>query len=60
LIESLGLLPGDVIFLMNQTPITNLSELRTAAQSLQQGDTVIFHIERQRQLMYVPVQIQPN
>jgi serine protease Do len=60
LVESLGLLPGDVIFLMNQTPVTTLSELRSAAQSLQQGDTVIFHIERQRQLMYVPVQLQQN
>ncbi len=60
LVETLGLLPGDVIFLMNQTPITSLPELRSAAQSLQNGDTVIFHVERQRQLMYVPVQIQQN
>jgi S1-C subfamily serine protease len=60
LVETLGLLPGDVIFLMNQTPITSLPELRSAVQSLQQGDTVIFHIERQRELMYVPIQIQLN
>jgi serine protease Do len=58
MIESLGLLPGDVIFLLNQSPITGLSDLRAAAGKLQPGDTAVFHIERQRQLMYVAVRIE--
>jgi serine protease Do len=58
MIESVGLLPGDVIFTINQTPITGLSDLRSAADELQSGDTVVFHIERNRQLMYVAVRIE--
>jgi serine protease Do len=58
MIESLGLLPGDVIFALNRTPVTSLSDLRAAAGQLLPGDTVVFHIERQRQLMYVALRIE--
>jgi serine protease Do len=58
MVESLGLLPGDVIFSLNSSPITSLSDLRAAAEDLQAGDTVVFHIERQRQLVYVAVRVE--
>jgi serine protease Do len=58
MIESIGLLPGDVIFSINQTPVTGLSDLRSAANKLQKGDTVVLHIERQRQLMYVAMRVE--
>jgi serine protease Do len=58
MIESQGLLPGDVIFALNDTPITSLSDLRTAASQLQAGDTVVFHVERQQQLMFVAMRIE--
>lgn len=50
MIETSGFLPGDVIFAVNQTPIRNLSDLRG-------GDTAVFHLERRRELVYVPVEI---
>jgi serine protease Do len=58
MIESIGLLPGDVIFTLNRTPITGLSDLRSEAAKLQRGDTVVFHIERKQQLMYVAMRIE--
>jgi serine protease Do len=58
MIESLGLLPGDVIFALNRTPITSLSDLRAAAGQLLPGDTAVLHIERQRQLMYVALRVE--
>jgi serine protease Do len=58
MIEGLGLLPGDVIFFANKTPITDLSDLRSMAENLQESDTVVFHIERNRQLMYVAMRIE--
>jgi serine protease Do len=57
MIEALGLLPGDVIFSVNQTPIESIANLRDTAEELQPGDTVVFQIERSMQLMYVPVEV---
>jgi serine protease Do len=57
MIETIGLLPGDVIFSVNKTPIENIATLREMASTLQRGDTVVFQIERRMQLMYVPVEV---
>ncbi len=57
MIETLGLLPGDVIFAVNKTSVENIANLREVAATLQQGDTVVFQIERSMQLMYVPVEV---
>jgi S1-C subfamily serine protease len=57
MIETLGLLPGDVIFAINETSVENITNLRDVAATLQPGDTVVFQIERRMQLMYVPVEV---
>jgi serine protease Do len=57
MIESIGLLPGDVIFALNQQPIEGLADLRAAAEKLQPGEPVIVHIERRWELMYVALEI---
>jgi serine protease Do len=57
MIESVGLLPGDVIFAVNQQPIESLGDLRAAAEKLQPGEPVILHIERRWELMYVALEV---
>ncbi len=45
--------PGDVLHLLNRTPLDSLETLRRALAALKPGDPVVFSIERSGQLNYV-------
>lgn len=48
-----GLQPGDVLHLMNRTPLDSLDTLRRALTALKPGGPVVFSIERGGQLAYI-------
>jgi serine protease Do len=48
-----GLLAGDVIYAVNQTPVSDLAALRKAIGALKSGDAAVLHIERHGTLMFV-------
>jgi len=48
-----GLQPGDVLHILNRTPLGSLETLRKALAGLKPGDPVVFSIERGGQLNYV-------
>jgi serine protease Do len=48
-----GLQPGDVLHLMNRTPLDSLETLRKELAGLKPGDPVVFSIERSGQLNYI-------
>jgi S1-C subfamily serine protease len=45
--------PGDVIYLVNQEPVTNLAELRAVLGRIQAGEAVTVQVERGRRLRYL-------
>jgi serine protease Do len=47
------LLPGDVIYSLNQRSVTGLDSLRAALATVQPGAPVVLHVERQGQLRFV-------
>jgi S1-C subfamily serine protease len=48
-----GLLPGDVIYLLNNRRIASLDELRDALKDKKSGDPIALLVERFGQLIYV-------
>jgi serine protease Do len=48
-----GLQPGDVLHVLNQTPLDSLETLRRLLAGLKSGDPVVFSIERNGQLNYI-------
>jgi serine protease Do len=52
-----SLLPGDVIYEVNHTPVTSLAALRKAIETMPHGDPVVLHIERGGQLQFQVVEI---
>ncbi|MDR3727798.1 MAG: trypsin-like peptidase domain-containing protein [Terracidiphilus sp.] len=48
-----GLQPGDVLHLLNRTPLDSLETLRKLLAGLKAGDPVAFTIERRGQLEYI-------
>jgi serine protease Do len=48
-----GLAPGDVVFTINKTPVSGLTELRRALDALQTGDPVVLGIDRRGELLYL-------
>jgi serine protease Do len=48
-----GLQAGDVLHMLNQTPLDSLETLRKVLAVLKPGDAVVFSIERAGQLIYV-------
>lgn len=48
-----GLTAGDVIYGVNQTPVSELDTLRKVLTDLKTGDPVVLHIERRGALMFV-------
>jgi serine protease Do len=48
-----GLRAGDVIYSMNRARVLDLKTLRVEAEKLKIGDSVVCHVERDGQLMYV-------
>ncbi len=51
------LLPGDVIFAVNNQPVTNVAALRTIAANLDIGSAVVFQVQRQTSLIFVTLEI---
>jgi S1-C subfamily serine protease len=56
--EAEFLLPGDIIFGLNNTRIGNLSELRAALDAQPPGATVALQIERMGQLQFILAELQ--
>jgi S1-C subfamily serine protease len=52
-----GLLPGDVIYELNNQPIRNLKELMEAGRALAENQAAVLLIERSGQLQFVQVDI---
>jgi serine protease Do len=52
------LLPGDVIYALNDSKVDNLAGLKTLLQSFKTGDSVAVQIERLGQMQYVVVEVQ--
>jgi serine protease Do len=48
-----GLQPGDVLHLLNRTPLDSLETLRKLLAGLKPGDPVVFSMERNGQLNYI-------
>jgi serine protease Do len=48
-----GLEPGDVLHLLNRTPLDSLETLRKLLAGLKPGDPVVFSMERNGQLNYI-------
>jgi serine protease Do len=48
-----GLMTGDVIYAVNQTPVSELTALRKVLADLKAGDPAVLHIERRGSLMFV-------
>ena len=50
--------PGDVIYSVNGVSVRGLTELRRAVRRPGPGETLVFHVERGGQLLYVVVELQ--
>lgn len=48
-----GLLPGDVIYSLNNARISTMEDLRSALVDKKSGDPITLHLERSGQLIYV-------
>jgi len=48
---------GDIIYSINGVPIGNIAELRLALAGYRRGDTVVFHVQRDGELMFLPVDV---
>ena len=48
-----GLMPGDVIYAVNQTPVSEVATLRKLLGDLKSGDPAVLSIERRGALMFV-------
>ena len=46
-----GLAPGDIIYAVNRTAVSNLAALRAAVDALKSGDAVVLQLERRGVLM---------
>jgi serine protease Do len=47
------LVPGDVVFALNRTPVTGLDDLRAALDALKPGQSGVLHVERRGERMYL-------
>ncbi len=52
------LLPGDVIHALNGNAVGSLLGLRASLESLDPGDSVVLHVERAGQLLYVTLTLE--
>ncbi len=50
--------PGDVIYSINNIDVTSLSSLRAELDKLKAGDPVVLHLQRNRRLMYLPLELE--
>jgi S1-C subfamily serine protease len=47
------LVPGDIIYAMNQRPVKSIQQLRSALQAMKPGEAVVLQIERASRLQYI-------
>jgi serine protease Do len=47
------LVPGDVVFGLNRTPVTGLDDLRAALDEMKPGESGVLHVERRGERMYL-------
>jgi serine protease Do len=47
------LVPGDVVFGLNRTPVSGLDDLRAALDALKPGESGVLHVERGGEQMYL-------
>jgi serine protease Do len=52
-----GFYPGDVIYSVNNTPITSLTGLRSELSKYKSGDAIAVQVERRRQLRYIAFEL---
>jgi S1-C subfamily serine protease len=50
------LIPGDVIYTLNQEPVTSLESLRERLAALPPGAPVVLHVERAGELRYLALE----
>ena len=50
--------PGDVIYAVNGVSVRGLSELRQAVGRPPAGESLVFHVERGGELLYVVVELE--
>ena len=55
---TLGILPGDVIHAINDTPISTLDDLRRSLARFKVYDPVVLHVERGGRLLYVSFEME--
>ncbi|MDH3214680.1 MAG: trypsin-like peptidase domain-containing protein [Candidatus Krumholzibacteria bacterium] len=55
--DNMFLLPGDVIHMVNRTPVGSVENLRALLNGLQTGDAVVCQVERGGQLMFIALEI---
>lgn len=53
-----GLQPGDVIHLLNRTPIASVEQLKSAVAQLKSGDAVVLWVDRQGQLQFLAFEME--
>jgi serine protease Do len=55
-----GLQPGDIILAINDRPLRDVKDLRTASEKLHAGDAAALLIEREGNQIFVPLRIAPS
>lgn len=53
-----GLYPGDVIYEINNKPVTSLSDIRAVLDGLKTYDPIVVQVERESQLMYIAFEVE--
>jgi serine protease Do len=53
-----GLQPGDVIYSVNQAPVSSVDALRKKVDEFKPGDEAVMQIERSGRLLFVTVEIE--
>ena len=48
-----GLAAGDVVYAVNRQPVNGIADLRTAVERFKSGDSVVLHLERRGELMFL-------
>jgi serine protease Do len=53
-----SLQPGDVIYAMNNSPVTDVASLRKELDQLKDAGSLVLQVERNGRLMYVTLEIE--
>jgi serine protease Do len=55
---NLGLIPGDIIFQLNNQAVPNIENLRLQLQTYQAGDAIVLEVQRRNELIFVAFEIE--